>query len=76
MSSRPHTIYIDDDLWEAAAERAKTEGISTARVINTSVSTYLHISIGTQMDPVDASAPSHRTVSTEAEIRSGGDEPF
>lgn len=55
--SRPHTLYIPDDLWEKAAQQASASGSSIASVITTSLQFHL----GTQAEHL-AVAPSHRPV--------------
>lgn len=64
-TSRPHTIYIHDDLWESAKTVASSMNVSTARIINSAIHTYITTNAATGDQStlrfeVDASGPTHR----------------
>lgn len=76
MGSHPRNIWIDNDLWDAAAELSRETGVSRGKIVNTALSTYLTSNATTstttvQMDATLATSPTHRPESVKPTIRSG-----
>lgn len=72
MASHPRNIWIDNDLWAAAAELSKATGVSRGKIVNSALSVYLTSSTdaNVQMDATIAVSPTHRPAATKPEIRS------
>ena len=64
MPSHPRNIWIENDLWESAAEWSQTTGMSRGKIVNLALSQFL-TSLGpeatfTASATFDASGPTHR----------------
>lgn len=74
MGSHPRNIWIDNDLWDAAAELSRETGVSRGKIVNTALNIYLTntstSSTTVQMDAVTATSPTHRPAAIKPEIRS------
>ena len=76
-SGRPHSIYIDDDLWDAAMGLAEKHSTSIARIINNGLRAYLGIDV--PMQTVTTTKPNTAKINELANLPTDGpqdDEPF
>ena len=77
MPSRPHSIYIDDGLWDAAVQQGEKTNSSAASIINTALSAHLNVTVSTTVSQMshEGTAPTHRkpAVALDQRVESGGD---